>query len=147
MRLAKGPRPWPIWAFAGLLIGEGLLSLLHGLGSLEVQLLMFQSQWPGFGWSRDWVIVWFSAWFSIVLIPVVALVGFASRIARILVTIMALIASPAAVIHGASLAQGEQSWVAFLSASAVLIAAGLLYLPPASRWLRQEAWDDEQAFD
>ncbi len=152
MRLAKGPRPWSIHVFAVLFTAQGLLALTRALGSLELSELTLQAQYAAIDWNRDWVIIWHSAWFSIVLIPVVAIWLFASRLARVLVTIMALTTLPA-IYRFSVLLAGDylpswqaQAWLGLLQNGAAVMAVALLYLSISSKWLRQERAHYEQVF-
>ncbi len=152
MRVAQGPRPWTIHAFAVLFTAHGLVALIRALGSLELSELTLQAQYPAIDWHRDWVIVWHSAWFSIVLIPVVAVWLFASRLARILVTLMALATLPALYRFSVLLAGDypapwqAQAWLGLLQNAAAVMAVALLFLGASSRWLRQERAHFDKVF-
>ena len=152
MKLASGRRPWSIHAFAVLFTAQGLFALVRALSSLELSQLTLQAQYAAFDWNRDWVIVWHSAWFSIVLIPVVAIWLFASRLARLLVTVMALTTLPA-IFRFSALLAGDyppiwqaQAWIGLTQNAAAVTAVALLYLGPSSQWFRQERANYEQVF-
>lgn len=148
MKIARGPRPWSIWAFGIILVLYGLFNLVSGLVELEAQQRLLNQQFPQFAWNTDWTIVWVSAQFTIVLIPVAAVCVFASPVARWLVTAMALVSLPwiASYIRTGFL-YGVVDWVGLVQASVVVVAAGLLFLPASSRYLRQETKRAIEAFE
>ncbi|MEM1051048.1 MAG: hypothetical protein AAGI28_03035 [Pseudomonadota bacterium] len=148
MKIAEGARPWPIVAFGMLLTTYGIFNLIAGLSFLENEEMVLRNQFPDLPWNRDWVIVWVSAQFTIVLIPIVAICAFASRFARILITAMALVSLPWIWSYARTFQlYGVIDWVGLMQSLTVVIAAGLLYLPASSRWLRQEAPKYEEVFD
>lgn len=148
MKVARGPRPWSIWSFAVILTLYGLFNLVSGLTYLSEQEQLLRNQFPRIGWNADWVIVWVSAQFTIVLIPIIAIWVFASRFARIIVTVMALVSLPWLASYARTYSlYGVVDWIGLMQASLVVMPAGLLFLPSASKWLRQEAVDDTAIFD
>ena len=90
MKIAKGPRPLAIHAFAGILLGLALINLIVALFDLPAQEEFLASLGLGFEWNRDWTIVASSAWFTIELIPIALVWMAGSRFARWFVTIMAV---------------------------------------------------------
>lgn len=148
MKRRKGPRPWPIWTFAIILVLYGIFNLISGLTFLPNQELVLRRQFPSIDWNEDLVIVWVSAQFTIVLIPIIAVWVFASRFAQFMVTIMALVSLPwiGSYLRTAYL-YGVTDWVGLTQAAVVVFAAGLLFLPSSRKWLRQEAANDAEIFD
>lgn len=136
MKMVKGPRPAPIHAFALTVSALGLASLLDDLLHIDdvVEILAFDI--PSIAWNRDLAIVFSSALFTIVMIPVVAIWCFASNVARILMTVMMV---PSALkLFGAlwlTATRNVLAGEAIVSGSLLLIAVGLLYTKPASEWL------------
>ncbi len=148
MRLAKGPRPWSIWLFGILMAGYALFGLVSGLLLLDLQESTLRSQFPQFSWDRDWAIVWVSAQFTIVLTPVVAVCLFASSVARLMVTAMALISLPRIGSYANTIYLHRLTdWVSLSQALIVVIAACLLYFPSASAWLRQKRGSHVEVFE
>ena len=90
MKWFSDPKPWPIHAFAFWMLVFATFDLLVALGNLERAQDFLELFVPIFDWTRDWTIVLYSAVYSIVLIPVIAIWGFASRVARLLLTAMCL---------------------------------------------------------
>ncbi|MGJ8606252.1 MAG: hypothetical protein ACSHXH_19235 [Marivita sp.] len=112
-----------------------------------------QAQYPAFDWDQDRVIIWLSAWFTIVLIPVVGVWVFANRLARILVTLMALAALPT-IYRFAALLLGDyppmwqaMAWAGLAQNGAIIAAVMLLFLPPSSRWLHKDKEISPETFD
>lgn len=146
MKRANGPRPWSIHAFALLTLSIGVVELVEGLVVLDVS--HFQSSFPAFAWNQDWVIVYYSAMFSIVLIPLVAIWLFASRVARVIVTVFFAIALPWDLMVLKSAAIGTLlNPLDLLTAIARAVAIVLLYLPASSRWLGVRKSLDNNVFD
>ncbi len=146
MKLVRGPRPWSIHAFALLSLAIGIAELVEGLVVLDVS--HFQSSFPTIPWNRDWVIVYYSAMFSIVLIPLVAIWAFASRIARIIVTVFFAVALPWDLVVLRSAAMGAllnplDLTIAIVRTGAIV----LLYLPASSRWLATDETRGAQIFE
>jgi len=144
MKIAEGRRPWSIHTFAGIVCVAATVKLVRGLTDVEAQTIALQRAYPTLEWNNDLAIVLMSAETTIILIPVVAVWMFRSRVARILVTVMAiptvwLLAQFAFLGLGAS---GP------LLADSVLrvIAVALLYTPAASAWFRPEEGIDVGVF-
>lgn len=127
MKLAKGPRPLAIWAFALLWTGMILESLLNALPPFR--------EWEN---SESIVIGGFSI-FTASLIPVLAVLIFASRIARALMTIMSaiLLFTLLAQVWSAITLGHFDPYIAIHNLL-MLIALGLLYLPASEEWLAQK---------
>lgn len=148
MRLAKGPRPWPIWLFGVILLLYGLFNLVSGLMFLEEQQTILERQFPQIVWNEDWTIVWVSAQFTIVVIPITAVCVFASPFAKWLMTAMALVSLPwIASYVQISILSGVVDWVGLVQASVVVVAAGLLFLPASSRYLQRDTERAIEAFE
>ncbi len=148
MKMAKGPRPWPIWLFGVILSLYGLFNLVSGLMFLGKQQTTLERQFPQIVWNEDWTIVWVSAQFTIVLIPITAVCVFANPFAKWLVTAMALVSLPwIASYVQTGILYGVVDWVGLVQASVVIVAAGLLFLPASSRYLRRETERAIEAFE
>lgn len=136
MRMVKGPRPAAVHAFALIVSVLGLASLLDDLRHIDdlVEILAFDI--PSIAWDRDLAIVFSSAIFTIVMIPVVAIWCFASRIARILITVM-IIPSALQLLGALWITATRSEFVGdvIVSSSLLVVAVALLYTPPASHWL------------
>jgi cellobiose-specific phosphotransferase system component IIC len=103
---------------------------------------------PSLQWTRDWVIVWISAQFTIVLIPVVAVCLFAKRFALFIVSVMAWVSLPWVWSYARTFQlHGFVDWTGFAQSLVVVIAASLLYVPSAWRWLKQEKATYDQVFE
>ena len=148
MKLAKGPRPWSIRLFGVLLIIYAHFGLIAGLSFLDLQQRHLELQFPQFEWNRDWAIVWVSAQFTIALIPLIAVCLFASKVARWLVSAMALVSLPwiASYVQTFVL-HGVMDWQSLVQALVPVICAGLLFMPSAAQWLRQEEVNDAATFE
>lgn len=134
MKWRKGPRPWTVWVFLAFWLFVICENLLATLPPYEL--------WE----TNERQVVTAFALFTGGLFPVIAIGVFASRIARALVTIMAI-----PLILGV----GMQLWAAFspdpfdpkLAAFSVgtLVVVGLLYLPASNRWFRNtKEWPDPE---
>ncbi|TRD11297.1 hypothetical protein FGU71_05175 [Erythrobacter insulae] len=89
MKFAKGPRPWSINLFAGVLLILAIWNLAVALFDLPAQEEFLRSLGLGLDWNRDWTIVSSSAWFTVELIPIALVWIAASRFARMFITGMA----------------------------------------------------------
>jgi hypothetical protein len=139
MKIAEGPRPWTIHAFAIGFVLLALIDLIIALSSIEEELAILQLDIPSIAWNTDLVIVYHSALFSIVLIPVAAIWVFASRIARSIVSVMSLLIL--IQLSAAIYLTTRDGWIGLyplLGPSLVLSCVAILFLPTSNRWLRQE---------
>lgn len=93
MKLAKGPRPWSIGVYALISLVIGTWDLLEGLLHLDALVASLNRAAPQFFWTHDIAVVLISASFTIVLIPLSAIWLFASKLARIVITIFAVFPS------------------------------------------------------
>ncbi len=147
MKRAIGPRPWPIQFFAAILVLHGLWGLMSGLVSLDEAAAGLALFAPWIDWDRDRTIIALSASFTIVLIPVVAIWFFASRIARFLLSALALLALPTALGAVWVLLTGRSDdWSIVVDALVTPFAVGLLYTPEARHWLRTKGARTADAF-
>lgn len=139
-------RPWPIHAFAAILLGIGLQALIGGLANIEGWLVQYETLAPDFPWDRDWVIVVLSARFTIVCIPVIAIWGFRSLAARILICLFTFFPMAGLVrnLSGDLTFDDAEPVVATLL---MIVACALLFLPSAQRWFSPEALDNEAVFE
>jgi len=147
MTLANGPRPREVHIFALIFIAVGLWNLLQALTDIDSARAMLSS-FLDREVSRDEAIILVSARFTIVLIPVAAIWLFASRIARIVVTVMAIAASWQLLGQFAALQSGL-GFDRFVVASilAGLLGAAYLYTAPSRHWFKEGAHGHAKAFD
>ena len=140
MKWRKGPRPWPINAFAAILLFWGLWGLLTGLFDLTSVQLPSQIGIPGSKLEQDAKIIFLSANFTIVLIPVVAIWGLASRIARIVVTFFTLGSWAIVFVEvWALLSPDPFNPLDFAEHLSIVVAVVLLFTKVAQPWFREEA--------
>ena len=138
MRWRKGPRPWPIHAFALTLLTIATLNLSAALLDLTAQQEFLRALGLGFLENRDGAIIASSAWFTIELIPIVLVWGFASRFARTFISVMAAIKALLLIgdlllfyaLPGLMVGQGI-----------ALAAVALLYTRDADRWFAKDEVD------
>ena len=148
MKWRKGPRPWPIHVFAICLVIGGLYSLSRDIIAPDYAASKLETMVWGVDWTRDKVIVFSSAMFTIVLLPVVAIWTFASKVARILVTVMAV----PAVLHLYSTAEmalrfaWEFDPFSFAFGILRLAAIALLYAPASQHWFARRREVDAETF-
>ena len=144
MRIARGPRPWPIHAFAMFVLGAAIVGLTNGLMRIDDYNFLPFNPYTGESLSRDEKIIVVSAEFTIVCIPLVAIWVFGSRIARwVLAAFMVL-----GIVSWISIADsrywayvaeaGPTVIIAQLPKLVVWIAVALLFLPSSHRWLNQQ---------
>jgi hypothetical protein len=134
MRIARGPRPWPIWLFAGILLLVGLLRLIAQLHGFSHWSELEQSGLGLIDWDRERQIIMAFSVMTIILIPIVAIWLFASRIARIFVTALSV---PGLLFGwvGSLLDGADYAAMLGLESMLCLAAISLLFTPAASRWL------------
>lgn len=148
MRVAKGPRPWPVWAYVMSGAMFAFYNLIHGLTYLETSQFIFEGFLPEIEWNRDLVIVAVSARFTIAMIPVVAIWFLASRIARVLAVLMWLQSMPGGIYLSMSHIESESpvwTWpIWWLVGFGVLVL--ILFLPQSNRWFKTKGESDADAF-
>ena len=143
MRIASGPRPWSIHAFAAILLGIASWNLANALFDLPAQQEFLASLGLGLEWNRDWTIITSSAWFTIELIPVAWVWLFASRFARKFVTVMAAIKLALLIVNLSFL----YALPGILLGQAIpILAVSLLYIPDAERWFARPEERDPAIF-
>ncbi|MEP0189304.1 MAG: hypothetical protein ABJP70_03505 [Erythrobacter sp.] len=146
MKLAKGPRPWSIWAFfcISLLLAVG--RYFDGLGTLEFWEEEFARLFPAFIWNRDWTIVTLSAWFTVQLIPILLVFGFASRFARWLIlaaTLVPMIVLFTDIEYSSTYPRFFE--LAFIRWAIPILLVALLFLPGANRWFSRPNHEQDDA--
>ena len=147
MTPCKGPRPWSIHLFAAIFTGLGLFELTRGLTNLDTQMTQFSMMIPWLDWDKDWTIVALSARFTIVLIPVVAVWGYANPLARLLVTLVAILGVPGLLLQVHALSTDGSTAVAPLVTTAIMYAAiATLFMPSAGRWFRLKGESEAAVF-
>ncbi len=149
MKWRKGPRPWAIHAFAAIFVFWGLWELFSGLLHLPSVKLPTQFGEPGSKAESDARIIFLSANFTIVLIPVMAVWGVGSRVARIVVTCFSLVSWAAVFVQlWALLSPDPFEAMLFAKHATIALAVLLLFRPTADEWLANKtvlppppAWD------
>jgi hypothetical protein len=149
MKWRTGPRPWPINTFAAILLFWGLWGLLTALSDLASVELPLQIGTPGSKQEEDAKIIFLSANFTIVLIPVIAVWGLGSRFARIVVTVFTIMSWGAVFAQlWALLSPDPFEPILFAKHASIVVAILMLFRPHADQWLRNEtvlppppAWD------
>ena len=142
-------RPWPIHVFAAIFGGIALYGLIVDLQSLDVWVLELTRIVPEVDWDRDRTIIVFSARFTIVMIPIVAIWGFGSGIARLIVAGMTLLSLPGAAMQIYDRwGMGFETWgrpavLSFLTIGAVSV----LFTASAKSWFGKERAIDPATFE
>ncbi|MEL6486831.1 MAG: hypothetical protein AAFQ13_06775 [Pseudomonadota bacterium] len=142
MSTERGPRPWPIHAFAAIFLATGLLGLILGLNDLELAQSRFAELRPDWSWDRDRTIIAPSARATIFLIPILLVwvrgrsparwvIGFFTGLGLI----NALWALTKAGMAGELLAYLATHTQALATSIALAGAAALLFTVSAKRWL------------
>lgn len=143
MKIAKGPRPWPVWVF--ILVSTGLATLrsITYFSDLDKTQAMLQTWIPQVSWDLDWAIVATSAWLTIDVIPVILIGVFASRAARWFVLGMSVLIVPMTFVFARDLQMPPETVLSALIGWAIPITlAGLLFLPVCRPWFdRSETHD------
>jgi len=126
----------------------GLWGLLIGLQSLDSWALELARFTPDRMPNRDWAIVFLSARFSIVMIPVVAIWFFTSKVARLLVSLMVMV-SAIGLFSAVQrwLEAGGIEWETLFLILSSWVAVALLYLPAAHHWFAGEKSTDSMVFE
>ena len=123
MKWRKGPRPWGVHIFAIFLLANGFWTLWTALPDFDL--------WEG---SENEVVGAFTI-FTIVLIPVIAIWGFGSRLARALA---AIFVAPSLIIASleiwAALSPDSFNPARLAISVASLVAIALLFHPSAREW-------------
>lgn len=138
MKIARGPRPWPINLFALVLLVIATLNLATALWDLPAQEEFLRSLGLGFDWNRDWAIVASSAWYTVELIPILLVWLFASRFARAFITAMAVVKT--LLILGQLLLLYALPGL-MLGQGIALVSVALLYTRDANAWFAKKEAD------
>jgi hypothetical protein len=151
VKIARGPRPWTIHVFAAIVIAIGLWSLIEVLLELDFHTHRLQRRLPQIAWSEDFTIVFASARFSIVCIPVVAIWAFGSRIARWLVTMMigyqffSLLWDGLTILRAGGLDGWlYYNWPSHLTTVLLTVGIGLLFTPPSNLWFQSKRFEQQR---
>ncbi|MEO1730175.1 MAG: hypothetical protein AAFR64_05510 [Pseudomonadota bacterium] len=145
----RGPRPWPIHAFAAIFLVASLASLVLGLSDLDFAQSRFAELQPDWAWDRDRTIIALSARASIFLIPILLVwvrgrsparwvIGFLTSLG-LMNALWALAEAGMAGEITPHLAMNTQTLV---TAIALFCAAALLFTPAAKQWL---LWKSDEA--
>ncbi|MEL6878180.1 MAG: hypothetical protein AAGL68_08800 [Pseudomonadota bacterium] len=144
MKLAKGPRPAGINAFAAILLTLAAWNLVTALFDLPAQQETLAALGLGLEWNRDWTIVASSAWFTIELIPIALVWLMAKAFARWLIVGMAAIKT-VLVLTNLPMLYAFPGVLAGLSIS--LCAVALLFTRGANEWFAPQGEVDAHEFD
>ena len=148
MRIVRGPRPWSIRTYCGLNFASGAFELIKGLLELDEWVHLLAESMPFGTWTQDDAIVLNASLFTIVLIPLVAIWFFASKIARALVTAFNMLI--AAMFVSTAFKEPSfltEEWLHTVYAIIMIAIVGLLYLPSANQWFAKEATVDPAVFE
>lgn len=139
MTWRAGPRPWPITVFSAVFALTALIALAQALGSLDLFVERLRASASYIEWDRDRAIIFASARFTIVLIPIIAVWGFASHIARILVTFMTIpsVAALGSLLFLMAVGEAVDAWL-FTGSLLRVAAVALLYTRSAAPWFVPE---------
>ncbi len=141
-------RPASITIFAIAFFGAALPQFIGGLFDIPGQQAYLQKLFSAFDWSREWVIVWRSAWLSIALIPIAMVWLSAVRLARWMVTVMALFKLGAVLmVLPAMLEYGLIQPLVLASTMLDLFAVAMLFTPASNRWFSKEQEADPAIFE
>lgn len=143
MRLAGGPRPWPIRLFAGAFLLQAAASFLWEISNRAAVADSFLTR-AGLALSDDGVIIAISARLSIALIPAALVWFFRSRFARWMVTVLAagkLVSQIYELANGAALVP-----IFTLNTALALFAAAMLFMPGARDWFARRKVPDASVF-
>ena len=143
-------RPWPIVVYCAVTLVGGVYDLVVALADLETWRESLEEFVAAEDATRELAIVTASALFTIVLIPLVALWFFASRIARLFVSaIAALFIAGSGLVAAqdgvASLFENDAESVTL--AFAASLAVVLLYVPDARDWFARRGFVDADVFN
>lgn len=138
-------RPASIKIFAAAFLAAAVLVCFEGLVRIPVQL---KSQ-TTFPWvTRDALIVWHSAWLSIALIPVAMVWLFAIRLARWMVSAMALFKMAGFFMALPSLTLFARMQPLSLAALPLgLFAVAMLFTPASNRLFKHKGEADRAVFE
>ncbi|WP_086618130.1 hypothetical protein [Erythrobacter tepidarius] len=139
------PRPRSITIFAVMFLAAAVLSCIDGLVRIPVTL---KSQ-DAYSWlTRDFLIVWHSAWLSIALIPVAMVWLSALRIARWLVASVTLfkLAGFVLMLPGLPMLLRMQP-LGVASLALGVPAAALLFTPASNRWFARKGGEEVAVFE
>jgi hypothetical protein len=142
VKLAEGPRPWPIRLFAAAFVAQTLLSFGWEL-THRSDVAAWLLEYGNLPLNDDGAIVAISVRLTIALIPVALVWFFASRFARWMVVVMALgrLAWNLPELSAALSSGGEATPTFFIAQVLALIGAALLFAPSASRWFAKAQVD------
>lgn len=139
-------RPASINAFAVAFFAAALIPYLDGLFDLADQQAYLQKLFPAFDWSRDWVIVWRSAWLSIALTPIAMVWLSAVRFARWMVTFMAVAKlGGVLMVLPTLLKYGLIEPMLLASTMFGMLAVAMLFTPASNRWFAGKAGEIDPA--
>jgi hypothetical protein len=147
VRFKEGPRPWPIWLFAGAFLTAAAIRLLAGLAALDSAKLRLFGGSDITVYSDDAAIVALASEFTIALIPIVWIFGIGSWFARWFVLAFGLIRLfgfrdlPVDLLAGRPLAPHQ-----LIEPPLIVVALACLLLPAAAPWFRRQPEIDPETF-
>ncbi len=146
MMIAKGPRPWPILTFTAITTYIATMRLWEGLNHLSYTVARLNGMLPAIDWNRDLAIIYTSAWFTIDIIPVILVVAFAARFARLFIGAMSL-APLALLLTNIEYASAYPNFLvpSIVMALVPVALAMLLWTKSASRYFAQGGVDDAKS--
>lgn len=148
MKLAKGPRPWSIWVFAIITLLGASTKVIVALSDMSAAQIELENDPFDIHWNFDKVVIAVSAMFTIELIPAAAIWLFASKFARLLVTLVAALAGILALNWIAWIVIGREPALGLLLPSIwTVLVASLLYFPSSRSWFAQKQEVDPATFD
>ena len=140
MKWRKGPRPWTIRVFAIAFLTVALVNLIEGLSNWYFPILRYAQWMPWIEWDAERAKIGVISEFTIALIPVAWIFGFASRIAWGLVTVFTVVKLLDLLNMTAAFqsAGGGLSLAHFLEPALLIIALLCLFLAPSRHWFSNQ---------
>ena len=149
MRLAKGPRPWPVRVFAAAFLMAAIIRLSVDLQTPWRTVFDLSARFPALDITRDHAIIILCAQFTIACIPIALIWFLASRFARWMIVAMVLvrlIGLPQLIDqmqNGDAQAAVWRIWALVIS----FLAARLLFTEGAAYWIKFKGRGQVEAFE
>lgn len=147
MRIARGPRPWTIWAFTVSILVLAAFKLGFSLADLPLIQIKYELQFPWIEWDRNLSIVASFTELTIALIPLVWITLFAARFARWFILcfgIWTMLSALASLWGG--LFFGDRVLLRAVEPALIATTLCFLFLPATSRWLAGMKYGDDETF-
>ncbi|MEL7197890.1 MAG: hypothetical protein AAGL10_06195 [Pseudomonadota bacterium] len=141
MKWRKGPRPWSIRLFAIAFLTLALVNLIEGLNNWYLPMLRYTQWIPWVDWDAERAKIAVISEFTIALIPVAWIFGFASRIALWLVTVFTVVKlmNLPNMITAFQSVGGAAGWSYFLDPALLAMALVCLFVPSGRQWFVKPA--------